>query len=147
MTSRNAHCVSGSLDGTSKGARKIGLEERSESRQNAIYAKTGGKIWLLASLQASQRSHDISVFKFLSLCMLGNSVLCAKQLQTKQYLLTLSTQFLCLLDSKISETQAQALTVYWTFTAGPLSFHDFRSETPLSNYLESGAGIKKMIRK
>lgn len=31
--------------------------------------------------------------------------------QTKQYLLALSTQFLCLVDSKISETQAQGLSI------------------------------------
>ena len=51
--------------------------------------------------------------------------------QTKQYLLAPSTQLLCLLDSKISETQAQGLSI--EILQQDLScFHDFQNgETQL----------------
>ena len=91
-------------------------------------------IRLLASLQTSQQSH-ISVFKFLSLCMHGNSVLCAKQPQSfKQsdiYWHCQHSDFLCLVDSKISETQAQGLSIELS-QQDLLRFHDFqKGETQL----------------
>ena len=45
--------------------------------------------------------------------------------QTRQYLLALSTQFLSLLDSKISETQAQGLSIELS-QQDLLRFHDFQ---------------------
>jgi len=82
----------------------------------AIYAKTGGKN---GKHSAVSESSSISAVSYLGLQI--SEFMYAQQFppvceatsifQTKQYLLAPSTQFLCLLDSKISETQAQGLFI------------------------------------
>ena len=77
------------------------------------------EIRLLASLQASQRSH-ILVFKFSSLCMHGNSVCDRNHFNLSNstgtfYTIPLFTRFRYLWHSS-------SRTVDWTFTAGPVTF-------------------------
>ena len=128
MTSRNAHCVSGSLDGTSKGARKIGLEERSESRQNAIYAKTGGKnrknlaVSKSSSISAVSWYLGLQIFEFMyarkfrSVCEATSN----KAISTDTFnTISLFTRFQDLWDSSSS------LDCLLNFHSGTLKFPRF----------------------
>jgi len=112
-------------------------------------------IQLSASLQVSRRYSylGLQIFEFMYAQQFPSVCEATSIFQTKQYLRAPSTQFLCLLDSKISETQAQGLSI--EILQQDLSrFRDFQNgETQLKatiNCFESGAEILKtrgMIKK
>ncbi|KAF8797488.1 hypothetical protein BYT27DRAFT_7237241 [Phlegmacium glaucopus] len=85
----------------------------------AIYAKTGGKNGKHAAVSESSSISAVSylglqVFEFMYARQFRSVCEATSMFQTKQYLLAPSTQFLCLLDSKISEHQAQGLSIELT---------------------------------
>ena len=86
-------------------------------------------LWHLSQLSILSSYLGLQISEFMYARQFRSVTEATSIFQTKQYLLALSTQFLCLLDSNISDTQAQGLSIE-LLQQDLLYFHDFqRAET------------------